>query len=307
MRRSLLTGKSMDLTPYSMIAGLSKLRRSTDIVNWTQPSALSIQAKQVRSIAYSPSLNLHVAVGDGGYIGTSADGGVTWFDRSVDAVFTNYEVMWVAELALFVYVGGNSGTKTIKTSPDGVTWTERTTAGTTELYSVTWSSTLGLAVAVGQNGSLYTSTNLTGWTNGTGNAGSVTLRSVAWSAAAGVFCTVGDTAACYTSFTGTSSWTSRTISSGGSLTVVAAWDVVQSGGGFLAGNSAGSLWSSAAGASWTSRTSNAGGAIRKIAMSAQQSLGILLADNGVICNSSNGFTWTLRQTYSEDLTALLGR
>ena len=71
-------------------------------------------------------------------IATSPDG-TTWTNRV--APDDMYDVLWCADLSLFVAVG-----KYIATSPDGVTWTERSkpASNTQEFQAVAWSPTLQL-------------------------------------------------------------------------------------------------------------------------------------------------------------------
>jgi len=102
----------------------NRVMTSPDGITWTLRS-VPISANY-RSIAWSPTLNLFVAVGDGGVIITSPDA-ITWTQRTTPLGFNYTFVMWHAGLNLFVASASNGTNNRINTSPDGINWSVRTT------------------------------------------------------------------------------------------------------------------------------------------------------------------------------------
>mgnify|MGYP001589048297 CR=1 FL=1 len=125
-------------------------------------------SKAWRSICWSPSLRLLVAVtdttADTNQIMTSPDG-VTWTTRTSPEASAWSEVIWAAGLTLFVAVA-ESGTFRVMTSPDGITWTGRTAAEANNWRSVCWSPSLSLLIAVANTGTnkVMKSSNAITWT-----------------------------------------------------------------------------------------------------------------------------------------------
>jgi hypothetical protein len=125
----------------------------------TSPNGLSWTARTPadatnlwKSVAYSPSLDLWVAVSQGTGVGnrvmTSPDG-ITWTSRTSPADNAWYDVIWVDELDLFISCA-YSGTDRIMVSPDGVTWTLKTPPAY-EWLGLAWSPELHILVAVDYN------------------------------------------------------------------------------------------------------------------------------------------------------------
>ena len=160
--------------------------------------------------ASCPSANRCLAVGTGGTILLSADGGVTWTSRTVDPD-DGWGGVGCASVHLCVVVGGSGA---IATSGDGgVTWTIRASATENQLNSVSCPSPR-LCVAVGGfvgNGAIVTSADggVT-WTNRSSHAlyqlGSVSCPSERLCVAVG---TTGSDGFIETSTDGGISWTSR--------------------------------------------------------------------------------------------------
>ena len=139
-------------------------------------------------IAYSPELNLFVAIAAGGdnnnnAIATSSDG-VAWTGRTCPDAGTWFlqDICWSAELSLFVIVSstGPTTTKRILTSPDGINWTERTVSTASKnLRCVCWSPDLNLFVALGDDYSVTSSDGMT-WTDMVSPPGSSTWQRIVW-------------------------------------------------------------------------------------------------------------------------------
>ena len=121
--------------------------------DWTNRTS---GATTLRSVTYSETLNLFVAVGSGGAILTSSDG-ISWTRRTSGTSNDLYSVTYSEILGLFVVVG--SGGKNI-TSTDAITWSSRTSGVASSLWSVTYSETLGLFVSVGVSGATLISSTL---------------------------------------------------------------------------------------------------------------------------------------------------
>ena len=148
--------------------GTNTIATSTDGINWTGLGntifTLNTSNDGGRSVAWSSSLSLWVAVGVGttNTIATSTNGSV-WTGRGT-SIFTNggNGVAWNGT-SMWVAVG--SGSNTIATSTDGINWTGRgalifTTAG----YGVVWNSSLSKWIAVGEGtNSIATSSDGITW------------------------------------------------------------------------------------------------------------------------------------------------
>lgn len=147
-----------------------------------------------RSVAWSPSAGIFVAIGPAGVM-TSADG-IAWAAQTVPAASWN-SVTWSPELGMFAAVG-SAGTLVI-TSPDGVAWTSRTVTGSTRPWgSIVWSSArlqfLATAVA---GGSMTSSDGLT-WTVAADLARPSLTHGLAWSPSLALYVAVTNNGA-YTS------------------------------------------------------------------------------------------------------------
>ena len=123
----------------------------------------------------------YLAVGAGGVILTSPDGGV-WTPRDSGTTQRLYNAIWTGSQYVVVGEGG-----LVLTSPDASQWTARVTNTRLALFDVAWNGEI--YVAVGQNGTLITSPDTVEWTarnisissSGTiGGATQPTLRAVAW-------------------------------------------------------------------------------------------------------------------------------
>ena len=167
-----------------------------------QSSTMSAANHAWNSVAYSPALELFVAVSEdslalgNSHVMTSVDG-VTWVVVAgmtpTNRVWTS--VCWSSDLALFVAVASDGTGNRVMTSPDGLAWTSQTSAGDYGWKSVCWSSdlTLFVAVATGAAGTgqhVMTSPDGLAWTL-RNNAVGDDWYSVCWSADLTLFIAVG--------------------------------------------------------------------------------------------------------------------
>jgi hypothetical protein len=144
--------------------------------DWTAASSLG-GAQELNDVAINTA-GLYVAVGQNGWIATSADGD-TWTQRTPAGGFadTFYSVAWNG--SVFVIVGDDGQ---IQTSPDGVTWTQRTPSSgfTGDFYRVRWDGTR--VVAVGSGGEIQTSADAINWDRSVAGAGNAAWLGVACNA-----------------------------------------------------------------------------------------------------------------------------
>jgi hypothetical protein len=122
-------------------------------------------------VAWSPSLELFVAVGSGATSNIiSSPNGKDWTTRDATLQLL-YNVAWSEELTLFVAVGLDA----VFTSPDGITWTSRTPAAANDWRGITWAAELGLFVATSIDGTVgqrvMTSPDGINWTIQSGKGG----------------------------------------------------------------------------------------------------------------------------------------
>lgn len=100
---------------------------SSDGRTWTTNAVAPLGSGVVtRSVSWSPTLNLFVAVGNGGKVASSTNGTAWTLRVGAHGVDTIQSVSWIATLGLFIAAGSN-GAK-LSSSPDGINWTIRTPA-----------------------------------------------------------------------------------------------------------------------------------------------------------------------------------
>lgn len=175
--------------------GTKKIQSSPDGLTWTLRDATQAMDAiiGVRGVAYSPSLEVYVAVG------TSNPFKSAWATDLDDWTVTSTgtagshqwnAVCWSESLGLFCAVAQNGAPSLIATSPDGATWTFRTAAHASHWYNdVIWAEEIGLFIAVSsQSGStgrnrIATSPDGITWTERSIDASSGTsqnLKGVCW-------------------------------------------------------------------------------------------------------------------------------
>ena len=149
---------------------------ATGANDWETPT-IPGGTQELNDVAVSTA-GLYVAVGNDGWIITSADG-TTWTQRTPAGGFTStfYSVTWNG--SLFVIVGDDGE---IQTSPDGITWTHRTPSSgfTGDFYRVRWDGTR--FIAGGSGGEIQTSLDAINWDQSVAGSGAAAWRGVACNA-----------------------------------------------------------------------------------------------------------------------------
>ena len=138
------------LNLFIVVGGSGKILTSPDGINWIARTSPNVNL-QINSIAYSPSLNLLVAVGNGSsspYVLTSSDA-INWVSRTGSAANNWISVTWGNNLFVAIAQTAASATNAIMTSPDGITWTSRSSISNSEWWKVKWVSFLNRFIAIG--------------------------------------------------------------------------------------------------------------------------------------------------------------
>lgn len=272
----------------------NQIMTSADGVTWaaqTVPATITTAYSFVsKCISWSAGLAIFSTLNM-----TSADG-VTWRDVG-DVMDDINDVMWVADLSLFIGVGGSSSRKPVVTSPDGITWTRRGTITSSAWGHVAWSSSLTLAVAT-TAGNVYTSPDGITWTGRSIGFGSESWGDIAWSSSLGKFCVVNQSAgssinAVYTSTNGTS-WTGRTTHRAGTFrltwsSTLAVFCIVDASVGAF-------TELSADGVTWTEYASAGAQAWTSVCWAASLNLFVAVSSAGTnrVMTSPDGQTWTFQ-------------
>ncbi len=145
-------------------SGTNTLSTSPDGVVWTtRPNPLTSTCLKT---AYSPTLNIWVAVGTVGSSSTitSSTDTITWTTRATVATSANGRyVVWAPELSLFLVGCQNNGASTISTvtSSDGISWTTASLAFQPTLpgtYGIAWNGTQFMLVGSGTSDTAMSST-----------------------------------------------------------------------------------------------------------------------------------------------------
>jgi hypothetical protein len=264
--------------------------------------------------AYSPTLNMIVAISNGGEnsyngLATSGDGGNTWVARyhpsGTSNVWTFNDVCWCPGLALFVVVAsaGPTSSSRVMTSPDGINWTTQTLPNTgVSLNGVACGSISGsdYIVAVGSSNAIYTSTDGVTWTSQTGPGTSKNWAAICWASGQSKFVAIatgggGSNDEMYSS-NGTS-WSQTTCGPGWGYSwtnIAYSADLDQMV--VVGGNSAIIVYSTAGSVtSWTQLTSVASlsDPFAGICWSHDYSVWVACSPNGsTVITSPNSSTWT---------------
>jgi hypothetical protein len=186
--------------------GTDRIQTSEDGSTWTLRNdnlGAGSPAFGVRCIAYSPSLDLLVAVGHNGsqnaWFATCDNADLdTWTigTAGTTPAAHNWDtVCWSETLGLFVAMAQVATPSKIATSPDGTTWTFRTNAHASHTYiEVIWVDALGIFIGISDTagstrGHMVTSPDGITWTERTYDAtatASMGVSGVAWSDSQGV-------------------------------------------------------------------------------------------------------------------------
>jgi len=246
-------------------------------------------ANQWFDVAYSPQLNLFVAIAASGTnrISISKDG-FNWRDIAAPANNVWTKIVWSAERGIFCAISFDGASRCM-TSPDGLTWTLRTIAAES-WYDITWSPVLGLFCAVSTTSGTGVSTSPDGitWTSQTVSGASTNFYSVTWSPELSIFCTIRLNGSAYTSPDGIN-WTARTVSDKSWSSI--AWSSEL--GLFCIVGIAGTnrCATSPDGITWTDRSIPAC-SWRSVTWAAELGMFIALCSNGSLAYSFNGIAWT---------------
>jgi alpha-tubulin suppressor-like RCC1 family protein len=139
------------LNLFIIVGGSGKILTSSDGINWTSRISPNLNL-QINSIAYSQSLNLLVAVGNGSsspYVLTSSDGGINWISRTGSAANNWISVTWGNNLFVAIAQSATSELNSIMTSPDGINWTSRSSISNSQWWKVKWVQFLNRFIAIG--------------------------------------------------------------------------------------------------------------------------------------------------------------
>lgn len=126
---------------FIAVGDAGTIETTPDGVTWTTRTSGIVT--QLRGVAYSPSLDVAVAVGIGGVIRYSLDGGETWAGATSGTTDILNAVAWDPHSAQFIAVSEDGG---IFTSDDGQAWTETAGPITGELFGVAVDGEGGVAV-----------------------------------------------------------------------------------------------------------------------------------------------------------------
>ncbi len=224
-----------------------------------------------------------VAVGAGGVIVSSENGGATWSTRTSNTVYDLLSVAYGSSRFVAVGYGG-----TVLTSSDGQSWTKLTPALTTQyLAGVAYDPSSGF-VAVGNAGAVLTSSDGSAWTLQSSSipvSGSTEVRGVA--ARSGTFVALDSEHDAIVSTTGGTSWTTYAVAD--DLSASGGEGICAAGGSFFAMSDAG-ISSSPDGVSWT-RVLTLRANFYGMAYGASN---YVLVGHGVIFSSPDGAVWTSR-------------
>jgi hypothetical protein len=298
-----LTGSEIDLSADLVAPTVSLFQASKTATidsSWVT-SSLTV-ATQWTSIAWSPQLNLFVAVGQfpsttGQYVATSPDG-ITWTSRTTPASTWN-SVTWSPELNLFVAVGA-SGLNRVMRSSDGINWTSGSAASFNSWESVIWVSELNLFVAVGDGANPRAMTSPDGitWTSRTAPTNS--WSSVTWSPSLSLLVAGGISGAVMTSPDGIN-WTSRTSGSIYNISSVAWSPNLSLFAAVLVNGSSTPIITSPDGINWTARSSPVSYSGNSIVWASGANRFISVGtSSGRHLVSSDGINWS--QPYSGPIT-----
>jgi hypothetical protein len=242
-----VTGTSLASSP-TLADDSARFVRMTDSSFVDYTSVWSNVGYALRSITYSHTLNLFLAIGDVGQVvksTTGADG--TWSNQTIASGAQFYCVTWAVNKFIATGAGG-----IIYTSVDGSTWVSRTSGTTANIYSATdlaYGSGFRIVAVGGGAGfgvACYSDDYGVTWTANV--FGSVAFIGVASSATLAKWVAVGSSGGVAVTSDGVT-WSSSTV--GSDLLFSVTW----TGSQFVTVGFSGNIHTSTNGTSWTSRTS----------------------------------------------------
>jgi hypothetical protein len=248
------------------------------------------------AICWSSELGLFVAGNNSlsSSCQTSPDG-ITWTARTLGTSIQAWDVIYCAELSLFVMTSSSSTTNPFRTSPDGITWTTRTTASAYSVTGICWSPELGIFVACAGAAGALVSSDGTSWTAYSISGSAIGNQRVCWSSELGIFVMTNNANGFFYSNNGTS-WTSVSFTSIGLMQSIC-WSPEL--GIFVTGGNADSTSTFATSPdaiNWTVRTSPVSSqGPANIIWSPELSL-FITASGSYTFSSSDGITWTTRSS-----------
>ena len=251
------------------------------------PTPKPAPAPTIRSVAFGAGR--YVAVGSGGAIFSSSDGGAAWSRR--ESATTSY--LWTVIYAKNLFVAmGDYGI--IRTSPDGEQWTRRSYDGDAYLFSVVYAA--DRFVAVGGGGDIVTSTDGAIWNKTVSNT-KQNLRFVVYGG--GKFVAVGHDETIVTSTDGGLTW--KVTHQRKPLTQKTKnyylRDIIYASGQFIAVGPRGVVLTSRDGTTWSRSIEgpkNRDGSRNTLFSAAHKPRGnyVVTGNRGTILTSSNAASWT---------------
>lgn len=190
---------------------------------WVSPPATGLNLA-LRSIAWSPTLAMFVAVGDNDVSGNAmrSTDGISWTAMNIGSGRNLNQVIWASGDNLFIVSGANNGTTApIFYSADGINWTNPTTVGifSNNRHVSVYSPDLDRYVAFPWEGSdsiFPYSSDVTNWTHSNVLPAShwTNWSDAAWSPSLSLYCVIGRSNVSATQQVLTSptavTWTART-------------------------------------------------------------------------------------------------
>ncbi|WP_345971282.1 fibronectin type III domain-containing protein [Sulfurimonas sp. HSL1-6] len=213
---------------------------STDGITWSLSYVEANSSVNVNALAWSSSLSLYIAVGDSGYIATSADG-TSW--TPVASVPTAENLAGAAWMDSRFYALGAQGT--ILTSSNGVDWNSETTPAVSDtIEDIAWNGSTFVAIGYG---TVLTSADGNTWNEVNSSIGG---EKVVWGGGtANVFVMIGSSNTIYTSPDGTT-WARQFPDHDPYYYQLSLRDITWTGTRFAAVGEQGTVLSSANGLDW---------------------------------------------------------
>lgn len=277
---------------YTVVGQSGYFLSSTDAVTWTPSFDIPTFSLQGYAVAYSPSLNTHLAVGTtgSGYL-TSTTGGTSWIESQYDVTAGNskYTAIWHNPSSSFL-VGGNSGT--IISTTNGYTWTQRTSKTSYAVNGLLYASTQNVVAAVASTGTILTSATGATWTK-RNSAGIMYSHVPAYAPALNLTVVCGEDGNVYSS-SDLETWTHRYPGDAYPYYGIT-WSPTLGIFVIVGGNPSDvKIRTSADGITWTLRSAGTTNLLNDVTWAPALGLFVAVGSGGVILTSPNGTTWTTR-------------